>query len=146
MIRVLKVFYLLINIAVIVSLLILHFYIKDSTYDASLFFYLFPLPIIILIILGLSIFLGKYRKYNLLLAGLLLIIWLGRSFRISLPQNIEETDLEIVFWNASRDNGFEEAFTMHGSIPDILVLAEFKEDNLDNLKSKYSNFHFYNSS
>ncbi|MDO5979128.1 endonuclease/exonuclease/phosphatase family protein [Flavivirga spongiicola] len=123
--------------------MVLHFFIKDRTYDASLLFYLFPLPIIILIILILSLFLGKKRKYNLILAALLLVTWIGRSFRISFPSDIRETDMEIVFWNASRDNDFELAFSEHESIPDIMILTESNEKKFEGLRLKYPHFYFY---
>ena len=145
MLRFIKALYLLINVIIIITLITLHFFIKESSYMASLYFYLFPLPIIILIILGLSIFLGKKRKYNIVLATVLLIVWLGRSFRISFPQDINETDIEVVFWNASRENGFDEAFMEHGSIPDVMALSESIENNLGALQSKYPHFYFYKS-
>tara|TARA_R110002049_G_scaffold114927_1_gene266602 strand:+ start:7969 stop:8841 length:873 start_codon:yes stop_codon:yes gene_type:complete len=143
--RFLKALYLLINVVIILTLLILHFYIKDSSYKASLFFYMFPLPIIISVVLGLSIFLGKKRKYNLILAGLLLIVWLGRSFRVSFSQDIKDGDLEVVFWNTSRNNGFETAFNENKNIPDVLVLTESNEFDMEILHTKYPDFYFYKS-
>jgi hypothetical protein len=74
----------LINIVVIISLLTIHFIIKEGTYWDTMRFYLFPLPVIIVIVLIASIFLKKW-KYNIVLAGLLSIIWLGRSFKIHIP-------------------------------------------------------------
>lgn len=143
--KLIKALYLLGNVIIIITLLTLHFYIKDSSFSSSLFFYLFALPVIVLIILGLSIFLGRWRKYNLILAGLLFIIWIGRSFSISFPQKIEEMDIEVVFWNARRDHGFKEAFKLHGTIPDVMVLTETNEFDVEALQLKYPDYYFYES-
>jgi hypothetical protein len=142
MLRKIKVILQLINIVVIIALLMVHFILKEGSYWDSLMFYSFPLPIIIFIVLILSIFLKK-RKFNVILAGLLLIIWLTRSFKFHLPDSINEQDLEIVFWNASRDNNFEMALHENGEIPDIMVLTEAKNIDLEMLKSKFSNYYFY---
>ena len=133
-----------INIVVIISLLAIHFIIKEGTYWDALRFYLFPLPVIIVIVLIASIFLKKW-KYNIILAGLLLIIWLGRSFKIHIPDKIEDSDLEVVFWNASRDNNFEMAFNENEGVPDVMVLAESTERNMDSLKSRFPNYYFFKS-
>lgn len=138
--------YRLINVVIIITLLALHFFIKDRTYDTSIWFYLFPLPIIILIIVLLSIFLGKKRKYNLILASILLSVWLSRSFRISFPKDIKETDVEVVFWNASRDNDFDIAITENNnSMPDVLVLTETTNVDFQNLQLKHPNIYLYKS-
>ena len=134
----------MVNIAVIAALLAIHFVLKERTYTDSLKFYLYPLPIIIVLVLGLSIFLSK-RKYNLILAGILLAIWLGRSFKIHIPETINSTDLEVVFWNASRDNNLEETFNENGGIPDVLVMVESKPNDLQKFKLKYPNYFLYKS-
>ncbi|MFG6685161.1 hypothetical protein ACGK9U_01160 [Mariniflexile sp. HNIBRBA6329] len=94
----------------------LYFVLKERSFLDFLRYYTFTLPIIIAIVLLRSIFLTK-RKFNLILAAILSIIWLGRSFKIHFPEAIESTDLEVVFWNVSRDNGFEEAFSENNGIP-----------------------------
>ena len=134
----------MVNVITIIGLLLIHFVFKESSYTSSLNYYAFPIPIIIVIILVLSIFLKKKsRKYNLVLVSVLLLIWLSRSFKIHFSNNIKETDLEIVFWNASRNNGFEEAFIENNEIPDILILVESKKNNLNKLQLKYPDFYFY---
>lgn len=144
MLKVLRTLILLVNVAIILALLTIHFIIKDSGFKRSLLFYTLPLPIIIAIVLFLSLFIGKkMRKYNLILAGFLMLIWLGRSFRLHFFAEVTSPNLEIVFWNASRDNGFEEAFSENGNLPDILVLAESISNDLKVLKNKYPNFYFY---
>ncbi|MFB9057178.1 endonuclease/exonuclease/phosphatase family protein [Mariniflexile ostreae] len=143
MLKLIRALYRLINIVIIATLLTLHFYIKDSSYQSSMFFYFFALPIIIMIVLGLSVFLGKWRIYNLILAGLLLLVWLGRSFSVSFPETFKKTDLEIVFWNACRNHGFETAFKAHGSRPDVMVLTESNEHDLEALQLKYPKSYFY---
>lgn len=135
----------LINVVVIIWLLVLHFIIKELTYSDSIRYYIFPLPVIIVIVLIASGFLQKW-KYNIILAGLLSIIWLGRSFKFHIPDKIEENDLEVVFWNTSRDNNFEVAVTESGGLPDVMVLVELNETNLLKEREKYPNYYFYKSS
>ena len=144
MIKILKALYFLLNVIIIIALITVHFVIKDRNYDASLLFYTFPLPVIILIILALSIFLNrKMRTLNLILALLLFIVWLSRSFKINFPEDINETDLEIVFWNASHDRNFEDAFIENNGIPDVLVFVEYHGDLLKETKLKYPDYYFY---
>jgi endonuclease/exonuclease/phosphatase (EEP) superfamily protein YafD len=144
MIKIFKCLYWIINVAIIVALLAIHFVLKEGSFFDAIRFYAFPLPVIIVIVLGLSVFLSK-RKYNLILGAILLAIWLSQSFKIHIPEAINEKDLEIVFWNASRDNGFEEAFKETGSIPDVMVLVESEKNNIQELQSKYPNYYFYKS-
>ena len=142
MLKVLKILYWIINVVIITALLILHFVIKEAGYKESLLYYSLPLPLILVVVLLLSVFLRK-RKYHLILAAMLLIIWLGRSFKIHLPETIKENDFEVVFWNASRDNGFEEAFNESESMPDVLVLVESQKNDLEKLQLKYPKYFFY---
>jgi endonuclease/exonuclease/phosphatase (EEP) superfamily protein YafD len=144
MLRFLKILYWIVNLAIIVALLSVHFVLKERSYIDALRFYMFPLPVIIGIILCLSIFLSK-RRYNLILAGILLLVWLGRSYKINIPETINKPDLEVVFWNASRDNGFEEAFNLNKSIPDVMVLVESKPNIIKEFQSKYPEYYFYKS-
>jgi hypothetical protein len=146
MLKIIKALYILINVVIIIALLAIHFIFKENSYDSSLLYYTFPLPILIIIILFLSIFLGKKtQKYNLILAGLLLIVWLGRSFKIHIPEGVNETDLEIVIWNASRDNDINDAIIEIESTPDVLVLVESKERDISELQIKYPNYYFYSA-
>ncbi|KAB1070016.1 endonuclease/exonuclease/phosphatase family protein [Tamlana haliotis] len=145
MLKFIKVLYLIINVGIITALLLLHFAIKDRTYELSLWFYPFPLPVIIGIVLGLSIFLGKWRKYNLILAALLLVIWLGRSFRYSFAEDIKESDVEVVFWNTSRVHKFHDAIAQYGEFPDVMVLAEASDTDFEALQEKYPDYSFYKS-
>jgi hypothetical protein len=146
MIKIFKFFYHIINATIIVALLAIHFVLKEGSFQSSLYFYAFPLPIIILVILFLSMVLSKkWKCFNVIIAAILLIFWLGRSFKIHIPEAINEKDLEVVFWNASRDNGFIEAFKENGSIPDVMVLIESEENNIQELQSKFPNYYFYKS-
>ncbi|MFD0990402.1 endonuclease/exonuclease/phosphatase family protein [Mariniflexile jejuense] len=142
MFKILKILYWIFNVVVITALLAIHFVLKERSYTDSINFYARPLPLIILIVVLLSLFIKK-RKYHLILAGILLVIWLGRSFKIHIPETINASDLEVVFWNASRENGFEEAFIESESVPDVLVLVESEKNNLEKLQSKYPNYFFY---
>lgn len=146
MLKVLKFILKLINVVIILVLIGVHFFIKEQTYWSSLYFYAFPLPVIILIVVALSIILtNKWRLYNLKIALILLLIWLGRSFKIHFPDDIKASDLEIVFWNASRDNNFQSAFNKNGNIPDVMVLVETGKYSIEDFKQKYPNYYFYKS-
>lgn len=146
MLRIIKLLYLLANVATIIALLIIHFVLKENTYQNSLLFYTFPLPVIIGIVLFLTIFLArKFRKFNVWLIIMLLLLWLSRSFKIHFAEKIKESDIEIVFWNASHDNDFESAFDLNKNIPDVVVLAEHAVYNVEIIQLKYPNFHFYRS-
>lgn len=143
MLRFIKWTYRIINFAIVLVLIMLHFFIKDASFESSLWFYAFPLPLIVIILLCLSIFLGKFRKYNLILAGLLLLLWFGRSFRLSFSSEIKESNLEVVFWNASRENNFREAIEINDGVPDVLVLTESIDLDFNQLKKDHSNFYCY---
>ncbi|APY10875.1 hypothetical protein BWZ22_06315 [Seonamhaeicola sp. S2-3] len=146
MLKIFRPIIFIINVIIILALIGIHFIIKEHTYQTSLYYYTFPLPIIIIIVLVLSVFLSKkFRKYNLYLAGIFLIIWLSRSFKIHIAENFDETDLEIVFWNASHYREFEDVFKGVGSIPDVVVLVEYHGDYLDEAKKKYPEYYFYES-
>lgn len=146
MLKIFRALYLFLNIAIIIALLTIHFFYKENSYQSSLLYYTFPLPIIILIVLFLAIFLNKkLKKYNLLIAFILLVIWLGRSFKIHFSEDIKETDLEVVFWNASHNRDFDDAFNINNSIPDVLVLVEDGVYNIENYKLKYPKYYFYES-
>ena len=146
MLKIIKILYLLVNSVIIIALLSIHFVLKESSYQNSLLFYTFPLPVIIAIVLCLTIFLSKtFRKYNLLLAGALLLFWLGRSFKIHIPEEINESDIEVVFWNASYERNLEDAFDISGNIPDVFVLVEHGKYSVDRLQLKYSDYYFYKS-
>ena len=135
----------ILNIITVSVLLILHFILKDASQRLAYWFYLFPLPIIILIVLVFSAFLGKRKKYNRILAVLLLCIWFFRSFRFSFTKDVKENDIEIVFWNCARANSFETAFSMNEKLPDVMVLSEAKAISLDGIRKKYPEYYFYKS-
>lgn len=141
-VKIIKILYWIVNVVIISALLTIHFVLKESSYSNSLNYYSHPLPLIIVAVLLLSIFLSK-RKYNLILVAILLFIWLGRSFKINFPKAVKSSDLEVVFWNASRDNGFQTAFLESNSIPDILVLVESKKNDLETLQLKNPTYFFY---
>ena len=136
----------LIDVVTILGLLAVHFVIKERTFWSSLLFYALPLPVIILIVVLLSIMLTKkWRRFNLIIASLLLLVWLGRSFKLHIPEGIEEKDLEVVFWNTARRNTFETAINESTDIPDVMVLVEFSNKNIEELKIRYPKYYFYKS-
>lgn len=144
MVKLLKILYWIVNVIIISALLYVHFVLKERSYIDAIRYYMFPLPVIIGIIICLSVFLSK-RRYNLILAGVLLVVWLGRSCKIHIPETVKESDIEVVLWNASRDNGFEEAFKENKNIPDVLVLVESKPNNVKYLRLKYPDYFFFKS-
>ena len=81
----------------------------------------------------------------MLLAGALLLFWLGRSFKIHIPEEINESDIEVIFWNASHKRNLEDAFDISGNIPDVFVLVEHGKYSVDRLQLKYSDYYFYKS-
>lgn len=136
----------LFDVVTILGLLAVHFVIKERTFWSSLFFYALPLPVIILVVVLLSVLLTKkWRRYNLIIASLLLLVWLGKSFKIHIPDDIKEKDLEVVFWNTARRNTIETAFNEIEEIPDVMVLVEFRNKNLEELKIRYPKYYFYKS-
>jgi len=136
----------LIDVVTILGLLAVHFFIKERTFWSSLFFYALPVPVIIFVVIMLSIVLSKkWRRYNLIIAALLLLVWLGRSFKLHIPDDIKENDLEVVFWNTARRNTFETALNESEDIPDVLVLVEFRNKNIAELKIRYPKYYFYKS-
>lgn len=144
MLKILSALYLLLNIAIITALLAIHFVYKENNYQSSLLYYTFPLPVIILAVLFLTIFLKrKLKKFNLIIAAVLLIIWLSRSFKIHFSEDIKETDLEIVFWNASHNRNFNEAFSVSGGIPDVFVMVEGCKNDIGKLQSEFPDYYFY---
>ena len=144
MLKIFRALYLFLNIAIILALLLIHFVYKENSYQSSLLYYTFPLPVIILAILFLSIFLKrKFRKLNLLLAALLLIVWISRSFKINFSEDITETDLEVVFWNASHYRNFNEAFNVNKGIPDVMVMVEGCKNNIKKLQLEFPEYYFH---
>ncbi len=87
----------------------------------------------------------KWRRYNLIIASLLLLVWLGRSFKLHIPDDIQEKHLEVVFWNTARRNTFETALNERADIPDVMVLVEYGKENIDELKIRYPKYYFYRS-
>ena len=136
----------LIDVVTILGLLAVHFFIKERTFWSSLGFYALPLPVIIFVVVMLSIVLSKkWRQYNLIIAALLLLVWLGRSFKLHIPDDIKENDLEVVFWNTARRNTFKTALNESDDIPDVMVLVEFRNKNIEELKIRYPKYYFYSS-
>lgn len=144
--KIFKIVLQLINVVTIAGLLAIHFIIKERTYWSSLFFYAIPLPVIIFIVLSFSVVLTKkWRRYNLIIASVLMLLWLGRSFKIHFPDKIDKNAIEVVFWNASHDNDFQTVNLENEHIPDVMVLVESEKNNINRLKIKYPNYYFYKS-
>ncbi|MEM6719835.1 MAG: endonuclease/exonuclease/phosphatase family protein [Bacteroidota bacterium] len=122
--------------------IIVHFTIKDTFYISSVFFYATPLPLITFGLLFLLLFVkASARKYYVILAIVIAVIWCNRSYTTSLEVSTENT-LEVVLWNTYRISNFEDAFSESNSIPDVLVLIEADERDYEKIKEKYPNYHF----
>lgn len=144
MLKFIKPYFSIINGVVIAGLLVIHFVLGEINYFWSLLFYTFPIPVIILAIVLFSLFLTKkYRTYNIILVLILLVIWFGRSFKINSPENIIETDIEVVFWNATHKREFKDVFDEGATLPDIVVLVEYHAEALEETKLMYPNNFFY---
>ncbi|WP_298417617.1 endonuclease/exonuclease/phosphatase family protein [uncultured Kordia sp.] len=133
-----RVLQLLICIAIV-----LHFTIKDYFYISSLIFYATPLPLIVLGLLFLVLFIKAFaRKYYVILAVILAIIWVKNNYAFTTTTNTSE-GLEIVLWNGYRTQNFVKAFKVSKTIPDIMVLIECDEHAYEKIKKEYSEYHFY---
>lgn len=144
MLKKLKPHYNIINRVVVVLLLLIHFVFKEVNHVFSLLFYAFPLPVIILIILGFSyVIKGKQKYYNLILASVLIVVWLQSSFKINEPDGTKDSGIEIVFWNAAHKREFKHVFNVFDSLPDVVVLVEYHAEEIETAKAKYSDNYFY---
>lgn len=133
-----------INIIVILVLLLIHFLLKECNYFFSVLYYTFPLPLIIIAVLGFAVLLRKpFRNYNLVLALVLSIVWVGRSFKINTLEDVKATDIEIVFWNATHKREFRHVFELNKDLPDIVVLVEYHAEELSKTKLQYPDYFFY---
>jgi endonuclease/exonuclease/phosphatase (EEP) superfamily protein YafD len=146
MLKFIRIIFQLINVVIVLGLLTIHFVIKEHNFWSSVYFYAFPLPVIIVVVLFLSVILTKKgRRYNLVIASILLVVWLIGSFKVHIPDTINKSDLEVVFWNVARDNTFETAIKESGDVPDIMVLVELENNNIEEFQEKYPNYYFYKS-
>ncbi|WP_298341025.1 endonuclease/exonuclease/phosphatase family protein [uncultured Algibacter sp.] len=71
------------------------------------------------------------------------MIWFGRSFKINTPETIHETDIEVVFWNATHKREFKDVFDKVDNLPDVVVLVEYHAVELAKLKLKFPNCFYY---
>ncbi|AXG68768.1 hypothetical protein KORDIASMS9_00984 [Kordia sp. SMS9] len=122
--------------------IIVQFTIKDFFYISALLFYATPLPLIVLGVLFLLLFTkASARKYYVILAVIITVIWCNRSYTYS--EDVDTSNsLEIVLWNAYRIRNFEDAFEVNGNLPDVLVLIECDEHDYQKIIQKYPNYHF----
>ena len=129
--------------AFIIISLIIHFYIKDTFFWSSIIFYALPLPILIVLLLIIAFMLkNRLRKVSVFLSLLLIFVWCNRSY-LSNQEESKKAGLEIVFWNASHDKNFEDAFIVNKGLPDILVIVEYDEEKSKKINSIHPNYHSY---
>lgn len=123
--------------------IVVHFSIKDTFYISSVLLYATPLPLIVLGLLFLLFFVkASARKYYVVLAVILTIVWIKNSYVFSSETNTSE-GLEIVLWNAYRIQNFEEAFQENGAIPDVCVLIESDKEKFYEAQKAFPNYYFY---
>ncbi len=126
------------------GLLLLHFVVKDSSYKAALWFYAFPLPLIILIAVLAALCLPKQiKRYGVTVVLVLVLLWLGRSLKLNVPKELQSNAFEVLFWNAAHDNSFENAIAINGQLPDVAVLVEYSGKDIALLKTAYPDLHTY---
>lgn len=137
-----KLFFSFIWLIIFVGITI-HFTIKDYVLFTAVIFYALPLPILIFLTLFLAVFTKKNSRKVSIVTGLLLIfIWVNKSY-VSNTIDDKVEGFEIVFWNASRHNKFNEAFKINSSIPDVMVMVESGNSIMKNVKKEYPHYYFY---
>ncbi|MCB0432060.1 MAG: endonuclease/exonuclease/phosphatase family protein [Mangrovimonas sp.] len=124
----------------IVAFTLIHFTIRDSCFITSLFFYAFPLPVIIFLAL-LVYLLSKERikRVSGVLMLSLFFFWFSRSYQYHSFETGEET-IEVVFWNANHYRDFSDAIQENGHIPDVLVLVECHEFMRKNVRDRFPDY------
>lgn len=132
-------------------LLLMHFIIKDHFQILQIFFYAFPLPI--LIFLGCFITLLFYKTRSYFISGFVIILgltiyWLSSSYNFSSHTDIPEDATIVMFWNAADgwklpvDVLVERITTIK---PDVIGLVETQnasEDDLELLTSTFPSYEF----
>jgi endonuclease/exonuclease/phosphatase (EEP) superfamily protein YafD len=139
--------YLLIGYA---FLLIVHFALKDYLYPISVIFYAFPLPILILIGIGLCVI---YRKYKRILIGILLLCtllifnWFKNYYFINKPL-LKERASSILFWNVAKNKQFpldiiiEKINAYEPNIVGLVEATYMTDTHKNELASKFPNYEF----
>lgn len=126
------------------GLLGLHFIVKDGSREAALWFYAFPLPVVILIALITAVCMPRHlKKYTFLGVFILIAVWLSSSLKLNTQDAEDALDFEVLFWNASHDNDFSDAFAINGRLPDVAVLVEYDSRLLPTISTTYGMYHTY---
>ncbi|WP_431137204.1 endonuclease/exonuclease/phosphatase family protein [Psychroserpens mesophilus] len=139
--------YLLIGYA---FLLIIHFILKDRIFPLSIFFYGFPL----IIIIGITVFLiilfykRQWYRYSLIaIFTVLTIIWYD-NYYFQTNTNYEGNTTKILYWNLAKRNQLPVDIIsekVNNYQPEILAFVEAPEKTLKNLnalKSALPNYNF----
>ncbi|WP_166643255.1 endonuclease/exonuclease/phosphatase family protein [Gelidibacter sediminis] len=132
-------------------LLMMHFIVKDHFQFLQIFFYAFPLPI--LIFLGCVITLLFYKTRTYFIAGLVIILgltayWFSSSYNFVRHTDIPEDATTVLFWNAA--DGYElpvNVIVERISIikPDVIGLVETQyasENDLELLSTTFPSYEF----
>ncbi len=133
----------------LVLLLINHFIIKDTFYISGIFFYAFPLPLIILGFLILGFTYIKKRKYALVIFFTIIVLSLfayKHYYKSYESAEILEPTKSILYWNVAKhksNNWPILADVLKNRSIDIIILLEAKElsqKQSANLKTTLPNY------
>lgn len=150
--RVAKFIFLILRACAVIAyafLLIIHFILKDHFRILQIFFYAFPLPLIILLGGFITLLFFKRKRYfiffictTLGLTG----IWLNNSYIFPSPVEIPKDATSIIFWNAA------DRPTIHMDIlteniqniqPDIIALTETENASAEDIQQLSQDFPAY---
>lgn len=120
-------------------LLVMHFIVKDHFQILQVFFYAFPLPILIFLGSIITLLFYKPRRYFIVSICITLGltgIWLNTSYNFSNNTEIPEDAISVLFWNAADGPQLPmEVLLERISIikPDIIGLVEAKNASPENI-------------
>lgn len=132
-------------------LLLIHFILKDHFQFFQIFFYAFPLPILIFMGGVMTLFYYKPKTYFISLIGLTLMltsIWFNNAYFLPKPVEIPENATSVLFWNtADRPTIPMEILleNIKNIQPDIIGLVETEyatEEDIQNLSKQFPAYEF----
>lgn len=133
------------------SLVVVHFIIKDRIYGVSTVFYAFPLPIIGAIGLLVTILFYSRKPYFYMLSTLLLgiiLYFFGHYFGKAHKDSSKETNSHILFWNVAQSQPLPNDILIKyikEYNPKIVALGEayhVSGNDLNNLKTTFPQYEF----
>lgn len=132
-------------------LLLIHFIVKDHFQFLQIFFYAFPLPILIFTGCVITILYYKPKSYFITLIALnivLTMLWFNNAYVFPRSVEIPEDATSVIFWNAA-DRPTLPLEILSESIkkiqPDIIALVETEyatEEDIQELSDAFPNYEF----